>query len=216
MSAWLYAHREVIALVAAELCRPGLFPTAPRWAAGRVGVAAAESCSSNYRQLSYQELAFHLSDSASFRAFARLPLHWRPAKSRPARDDQRDRALDGVAISGSIAVYWRSASETKVETGTLLRLDSTVTETLIHEPSDSWLVVCGAMRMMVRLLDAAGGDLPQAPAIAWHRLLTAGGTKRRAQAIDHCRKQPSGHAVSRPDRRRRLDRGAICVPPRPG
>ena len=28
-----------------------------------------------YRQLSYQELAFHLSDSASFQAFARLPLN---------------------------------------------------------------------------------------------------------------------------------------------
>ena len=27
---------------------------------------------------------------------------------------------------------------TKVETGTLLRLDSTVTATMIHEPSDSW------------------------------------------------------------------------------
>ena len=34
MSAWLDAHREVIALVAAELCRPGLKPT------GRDGLPA--------------------------------------------------------------------------------------------------------------------------------------------------------------------------------
>jgi len=34
-----------------------------------------------YRQLSYQELAFHLEDSASFRAFARLPWSWSPQKS---------------------------------------------------------------------------------------------------------------------------------------
>ena len=34
-----------------------------------------------YRQLSYDELAFHLEDSASFRAFARLPLSWSPSKS---------------------------------------------------------------------------------------------------------------------------------------
>ena len=34
-----------------------------------------------YRQLSYEELAFHLEDSASFRAFARLPLSWSPKKS---------------------------------------------------------------------------------------------------------------------------------------
>ena len=33
------------------------------------------------RQLSYEELAFHLEDSASFRAFARLPLVWLPKKS---------------------------------------------------------------------------------------------------------------------------------------
>ena len=33
------------------------------------------------RQLSYEELAFHLEDSASFRAFARLPLRWSPKKS---------------------------------------------------------------------------------------------------------------------------------------
>jgi hypothetical protein len=31
-----------------------------------------------YRQLSYEELAFHLEDSASFRAFARLPMGWTP------------------------------------------------------------------------------------------------------------------------------------------
>src|SRR3954469_12760203 len=34
-----------------------------------------------YRQLSYEELAFHLEDSASFRAFARLPWSWSPKKS---------------------------------------------------------------------------------------------------------------------------------------
>jgi IS5 family transposase len=34
-----------------------------------------------HRQLSYQELAFHLEDSASFRAFARLPHAWTPQKS---------------------------------------------------------------------------------------------------------------------------------------
>src|ERR1700740_3330866 len=55
-----------------------------------------------YRQLSYQELAFHLEDSASFRAFARLPLSWSPQKSvlqktisaiRPETWEQINRAL---------------------------------------------------------------------------------------------------------------------------
>jgi IS5 family transposase len=31
--------------------------------------------------LSYEKLSFHLEDSASFRAFARLPLSWTPKKS---------------------------------------------------------------------------------------------------------------------------------------
>ena len=92
MSAWLDAHRGVIALVAAELCRPGLKPT------GRDGLPAESvlRCAllKQYRQLSYQELAFHLSDSASFRAFARLPLHWCPEEVGPARDDQRDQRPD--------------------------------------------------------------------------------------------------------------------------
>ena len=34
-----------------------------------------------YRQLSYEELAFHLENSASFRAFARLPMGWTPKKA---------------------------------------------------------------------------------------------------------------------------------------
>ncbi len=34
-----------------------------------------------YRQLSYEELAFHLEDSASFQAFAQLPWGWSPKKS---------------------------------------------------------------------------------------------------------------------------------------
>ena len=33
------------------------------------------------RQLGYEELAVHLEDSASFRAFARLPLAWSPKKT---------------------------------------------------------------------------------------------------------------------------------------
>ncbi|OBP74995.1 hypothetical protein BAE39_31285 [Mesorhizobium loti] len=41
-----------------------------------------------YRQLSYQELAFHLEDSASFRAFARLPWSWSPLR----RGNQRESA----------------------------------------------------------------------------------------------------------------------------
>ena len=141
MSAWLDAHREVIALVAAELCRPGLKPT------GRDGLPAESvlRCAllKQYRQLSYQELAFHLSDSASFRAFARLPLHWCPKKSVLQETISAISARTWERINRCLLA---SASETKLETGTLLRLDSTVTETMIHEPSDSWLLCVSRTR----------------------------------------------------------------------
>ena len=57
-----------------------------------------------HRQLSYEELAFHLEDSASFRAFARLPLwagdpicqvafHWLDeATDRPYRGKYQNQA----------------------------------------------------------------------------------------------------------------------------
>ena len=58
------------------------------------------------RQLSYEELSFHLEDSASFRGFARLPLAWSPKKSvlhrtisaiRPETWEAVNRALLTVA-----------------------------------------------------------------------------------------------------------------------
>ena len=83
---------------------------------------------------------------------------------------------------------------------------------MIHEPSDSWLL-CDAMRIMARLLDAAG-DLPQAPAIAWHNHSRR--AKRRAQAIDHCRKQTKRTMLYRDLIAVAARPWAICVPPRPG
>ena len=71
MSAWLDDHRDLLGLVAADLRRHGAKGT------GRCGLPAEAvlRCAvlKQHRQLSYQELAFHLEDSASFRAFARLP-----------------------------------------------------------------------------------------------------------------------------------------------
>src|SRR4051794_2320569 len=72
-------HRDLLGLVAGDLRREGIQET------GRHGLPAEAVLRSallkQYRQLSYEELAFHLEDSASFRAFARLPLSWSPKKS---------------------------------------------------------------------------------------------------------------------------------------
>ena len=79
LSEWLDAHRAVLTAVMNDLCRHGLKPT------GRRGLSAESvlRCAllKQHPQLSYEELAFYLQDSASFQAFARLPVHWCPKKS---------------------------------------------------------------------------------------------------------------------------------------
>src|SRR5579862_3964279 len=135
MSRWLDGQRGLIGLAAADLRRQGVRDT------GRRGLPAESvlRCAllKQQRQLSYEELAFHLEDSASFRAFARLPLAWSPKKSvlhdtisalRPETWEVVNRAL--IAAAG----------QAKVEVGAMVRIDSTVTAALMHEPSDSALL----------------------------------------------------------------------------
>src|SRR5215218_5253403 len=149
MSQWLDEHRDLFAVVARDLCRDGIKAT------GRQGLPAEAvlRCAilKQYRQLSYQELAFHLEDSASFRAFARLPWSWSPQKSVLQKTISAVRAETSEQINRALLT---SARATKLERGRVVRLDSTVTTALIHEPSDSGLL-WDAVRVMTRLLEEA-------------------------------------------------------------
>ena len=91
-----------------------------------------------------------------------------------------------------------SAQQDKLESGATVRIDSTVTAALMHEPSDSALL-WDAVRVMTRLLRQAAG-LPGAPALQWRdrRRLA----KKRARAIEYSR----GKA-----KRRRLYRELIAA-----
>src|SRR6267142_1654424 len=127
ISQWLDSQRALVSLVAGDLRRRGLQET------GRRGLPAEAvlRCAllKQDRQLSYEELAFHLEDSVSFRAFARLPLAWSPKKSvlhrtisaiRPETWEAVDRALlwdavrvmtrllhQAAALPGAPALQWR-------------------------------------------------------------------------------------------------------------
>jgi IS5 family transposase len=177
ISAWLDEHPALAGLVAKDLRRCGVKET------GRQGLPAESAlrCAllKQHRQLSYEELAFHLEDSASFRAFACLPLSWTPKKSALHKTIGAIRAGTWEAIN---RLLLRSARKKKVETGSVIRLDSTVTAALMHEPSDSSLL-WDAVRVMVRLLKEAGGS-----AIAWRDRRRA--AKKRARAIQFIRGQP--------------------------
>ena len=149
MSQWLDEHRELIGLAEEDLRRHGVKET------GREGLPAelVLRCAllKQHRQLSYEELAFHLEDSALFRAFARLPLSLTPKKSVLQRTISAIRAKTWEAINCFLLA---SVRQEKVETGKVVRLDSTVAAALMHEPSDSSLL-WDAVRVMVRLLKAA-------------------------------------------------------------
>lgn len=178
MSQWLDLHRPLLGLVAADLRRDGLKQT------GRHGLPAEAvlRCGllKQYRQLSYEELAFHLQDSASFRAFARLPVGWCPKKSVLQKTISAVRAETWERIN---RVLLTSAKEEQIESGAVLRLDSTTSAALLHEPSDSSLL-WDAVRVMVRLLRQAD-ELCTGAAPAWrnHRRLA----KKRALAIKYSR-----------------------------
>ena len=191
MSDLLDDHREVCGWVAAELRRHGLKPT------GRKGLPAETvlRCGvlKQHRQLSYQELAFYLTDSATFRAFARLPVHWTPKKS----------VLQNT-ISAISAATWerinrhllRQARTAKLESGEMLRVDSTVTDAPVHPPTDSSLL-WDSVRMMVRLLGEADDLLA---GLGWRNHSRR--AKKRSQSIQFCRSA---------DKRKRLYRDLLKV-----
>ena len=178
MSARLDQHRDILDWVARDLQVHDVSDT------GRQGLPAESvlRCAllKQFRQLSYQELAFHLSDSASFQAFARLPQTLFPKKSvlqktisviQPATWERINQRLLG------------DAKRERVELGKKIRIDSTVTETTIHAPTDSSLL-WDSVRVMLRLL-AAAKAMSGAAAIDFrnHRRLA----KKRARAIVYTR-----------------------------
>src|SRR3954463_14222554 len=73
-STWLDEHPTLLGLVAADLRRDGVQETGRHGLPAGGGVPCALQKQS--RQLSYEDLAFLLEASPSFRAFARLPWAW--------------------------------------------------------------------------------------------------------------------------------------------
>jgi len=87
---------------------------------------------------SYRELAFHLADSRSYRTFCRIGLaEEAPSKSALAANIKGLRVETLEAINRVIVV---AADEAGVENGRRARVDCTVVESNIHEPTDSGLL----------------------------------------------------------------------------
>ena len=133
---------------------------------------------------SYRELEFALLDSASMQRFARVDPFRVPKKSALQSAISAIDAEGWQTINGVLLV---DAKKQRIESGTQVRIDSTVTETHILEPSDSRLLYDG-VRVLTRLLRQAHKRLPQVSfrnhcRAAKRRTLEVGsqrGAKRRA------------------------------------
>lgn len=152
MSQVLDATPKVVDLAYQDLVRSA------RPTTGREGMTAEQvlRCAilKQYRQLTYEELAFHLEDSDSFRGFSRLEMGQYPCKSILQENIKALREETWEAIHREIIGY---AKEVKIETGRKVRIDATAVETDIHHPTDSTLLADG-VRIITRWL-AEGKEL---------------------------------------------------------
>jgi len=129
--------------------------------AGRKGMAAEQALRCcivrQYRQLNYEELAFHLDDSSAFRTFSRLEMGQYHRKSILQENIKALSEERWEAIQSQIIDY---ARDEKMETGRKIRIDSTAVETNIHHPTDSALL-CDGIRVISRWLSAGKWFSPQ-------------------------------------------------------
>lgn len=124
--------------------------------AGRNGMTAEQILRAllirQMNQYSYEDLAFHLADSSTYRAFCRLGIGQPPPKkSALQKNIKRVKATTLEKINRALVLY---ARDQKIETGRKIRTDCTVVETHIHAPTDSSLLFDG-VRVLARLMDQA-------------------------------------------------------------
>jgi transposase, IS5 family len=127
---------------------------------------------------SYDELSFHLADSASYRAFCRIGI---TEKIPTAKTLQRNvKLVQPRTLEKINRLLVGHANATGIENGNKVRVDCTVVETNIHAPTDSSLL-WDVVRVLTRLLDRAREYVDVA--FTDHQRLA----KRRALAIQHAR-----------------------------
>ena len=191
MSQWLDGQRELIGLVAGDLRRQRVRQT------GRRGLPA-ESVLRLAQAAAPAELRGTGLSSRGFGLVSCLcpaAVGWTPKKSVLHHTIAAIRPETWEAINRALLA---SAKQDRLESGATVRFDSTVTQALMHEPSDSTLL-WDAVRVMTRLLDRAEA-LPGAPAVRWRdrRRLA----KKRARAVEYSRGQ---------DKKRQLYRDLVAV-----
>ncbi len=174
----LDAHPEFARWVLADLLAGGIDPDR-----GRDGISGEQV----FRALvikqangfSYEQLAFHLGDSQSYRAFCLFGFADKPPKkSTLQRNIKLVRAETLERVNRALVDL---AQAQGIEDGRRLRADSTVINAAIHEPTDSSLLV-DCVRVLTRLLREAR-EYVALEYTNHHKR-----AKRRAMAIQHSAK----------------------------
>ena len=147
----LDALPEAAELVLKDLVRAGVDPNK-----GRQGMSAEQVLRvliiRQMQDFSYEELEFHLADSATFRAFCGLGIaDAGPSKSTLQRNIKAISEQTLEEIHRMIVGY---AQREGIDDGKRVRVDSTVVNAAIHPPSDSSLL-SDSVRVLSRLLRRA-------------------------------------------------------------
>ena len=139
---------EAAELVFADLIAGGINPKmgAKGLSGGQVLRAACIKQSNGY---SYEQLAFHLADSMSYRAFCRLGFSDAPSSSTLQDNIKKIRPETMKEINHMLILY---AEEVGAEDGRKVRTDCTVIDSNIHEPTDS-LLLFDCVRVLARALE---------------------------------------------------------------
>jgi IS5 family transposase len=150
MSAVLDAIPDTAKLVGADLAHRGDKPIDT--SKGREGMTAEQVLRAfvvkQMKGYSYEDLAFHLADSSTYRSFCRFGIADKPpTKSRLQKNIKRVRAETWAAINRKLVLH---AAANGVETGRKVRIDATVVESNIHAPTDSTLL-WDCVRVLARL-----------------------------------------------------------------
>ena len=148
------AHPRTAELVLADLLAGGIDPNkgATGLSGGQVLRALVIKQINNY---SYEQLAFHLADSMSYRAFCRFGFSETPSSSTLQENIKKVREETLQAINRIVIGY---AKDTGVENGRKVRTDCTVIDSNIHDPKDS-LLLWDCVRVLTRELKRAEGDV---------------------------------------------------------
>lgn len=138
---------QISSLVLQDLCDT----VSPKQGASGMSAEQVLRCAvlKQIMQCSYQQLAFHLVDSFSFRRFCRLLYGAAPARSTLQENISRIRSSTWQTINQQL-VAW--AHQQGLEKGRKVRIDATVVETDIHYPLDSRLLY-DSVRVVTRILE---------------------------------------------------------------